>query len=125
MAFIISKESNERGQTKRLYYLVENYREGNKVKRKTLLALKEHRTVAEFLKSVEQEYTRLVNRLHKFKKELDDFIKYDKIPPFSFGSPFHIRKRLDFAIEQTRNEVEVYRKKIDEIKKVCSANKVY
>jgi len=106
MAFIISKKSTLWGKTRKLYYLVENYRDGNKIKRKKLLNLNECKSLAEFFNSTEQEEAELLNRLNKYEKELDDFIKYGKTPPFSFGSPYRIRQRLDMSIEQAKADLK-------------------
>lgn len=117
MAFIVSKKSSRNGRERELYYLVENYRKDNKVRRKTLLKLNEHKTVAELLTSIEQERIDLVDRLHKFEKERDDFINHGKAPPLSFGSPYMIRKRLEWAIKNTKTQLKACEKKIEEIKK--------
>src|SRR3989344_544206 len=115
MAFIVSKKSSRNGKKRKLYYLVENYRKDNKVRRKTLLKLNEHKTVAELLESIEQERIDLVDRLRKFEKERDDFINNGKAPPLSFCSPYQIRKRLDWAVEYTKTDIEAFEKKIIEI----------
>lgn len=119
MAFVISKKSNERGEIKKLYYLVQNYRDGDKIKRRTLLSLKEYKTVAELLEATEQEYEYLVNRLRKFEKEREDFLKYGKTPQFTFGSAYQYKKRMErmgWGIGDTKVEIEACQKRIEEIK---------
>lgn len=117
MAFIIRKISKRNGKIRSLYYLVINYRKGNRIKRKTLLKLNENKTPSELFVSTTKECVNLLNRLHTFEQEREDFIKYGKVPPLFFGSPFQLRKRLDRSIKETEEQMEQCQKKIYKIKK--------
>lgn len=59
MAFIISKTSTGWGKTRRLFYLVENYRVNGKVKRRCLLSLRGFTSVADYLTVLLREEKRL------------------------------------------------------------------
>lgn len=117
MAFIISKKSVRNGNVNELYYLVENHREDKRIKRKTLLALKKYKTVAELLDSTLQEYASITNKLHRFEKDLDDLIRHDKKPRFSFGDSSIIKRSIEKLIEHKKADIEVCQMKIDRIKR--------
>lgn len=105
MAFIISKKSTKYGKVQKLYYLVKNYREGNKIKRKTLLRLNSHASLKELLDSVEQKEVKLINRLNKRINTLDDFAKYGKVP-FPWGSTKTLLiKKLLCDLEKSRTDL--------------------
>lgn len=122
MAFILSKPSRRKGEIRQLYYLVRSYRIGKNSKRKTILILGKYKTVEEYLESVEQEYKDTKDRLRRFKKELDDFKKYGKVPSFVFGSAYNIRKRLEWSVGYTKTDVKTLQKKVKEIKKMSNLN---
>ncbi|HIH13442.1 TPA: hypothetical protein HA242_07000 [Candidatus Woesearchaeota archaeon] len=116
MAFIISKKSRLWGQERRLYYLVESYREGDKVKRKTLLALKEHKSVAELLSHVEQKKARELDRVMQIKGKLDDFLQHGKLPALWLGSPDTLPFRLGKSLERIKASLEQREQEISKIK---------
>jgi len=53
MAFIINKASYRKGKSHTLYYLVENYREKGKVKRRKLLNLHKNKSIQEYVQWLE------------------------------------------------------------------------
>jgi len=106
MAFIISKKSRSNGKERQIYYLVENYREGKAVKRRTLLALVECKSTLELFEAIQRKERRLQDRLNQFQRELEEFITLGKMPPFAFGSAFRARRQLDGAIERAKTDLK-------------------
>lgn len=106
MAFIISKKSTWGGETRLLYYLVENYREGNKIKRKTLLKLNKQNNLSEILQSTKQEEAKLLLELKTCKEKLDSITK-NMNQPYSFylirHLPEAIREKTESLNECRRN----------------------
>lgn len=125
MSFIISKISNANGIPHQLYYLVENYRKDNRIKRRTLLHLHQHRNLEELLKATQQEEGVLIQRLSHFESELEGFIKYGTVPQLlAFRSPIKIKNRLIIDIEETRAEIAECQKRITTIKNyIVKSNK--
>lgn len=115
MAFIISKKSSRWKKERNLYYLVENYRDGSKVKRKTLLALKEYNSVAGLLVFTEQKRIRLSNQLQKRIERLKDYAKTGKtsspLPP-----TIHTGRIMLRFVEETKAEMEQCEVEIEKIK---------
>lgn len=75
MAFIVSKVSKKWGKERKLYYLVKNYREGNKIRRNAILRLGEGSNLSEALLCIQDkendfllDTTRLENRIDCIKK---------------------------------------------------------
>lgn len=122
MAFIIRKKSARHGKERELYYLVANYRTGNKIKRKTLLKLNDSKNPAELLQVMEQEKANLTNRLLRFEKELEIFLTYRKVPVNLFYRyPSEIKKRLINSVEEAKKELEKCQNKVEEIKRYVQA----
>lgn len=115
MAFIISKKSRRWGNERNLYYLVESFRDGNKVRRKTLLALREHKTVVELLTSTEEKYLRLTTQLQKRIERLENYTKSgvtsSPLPPTT-----HTGRMLVGFVEKTKAELEQCQSEIEKIK---------
>ncbi len=116
MPFIISKLSSRNGKSRKLYYLVENYRLGTKTKRRILVKLGENKTLNQYLNFLQEEKTQTLKRLDRFNFDLENFIKNGKVPPLIFGSAFKIRKQLDWGINYTKADIEASEKKIKEAK---------
>lgn len=129
MAFIVSKISRFGDKARRLYYLVSNYREGNKVRRKAILSLEESKNLSEKLqKTIEQEKKALLecseleNRLERVKR--GDFTAY-----LMYCPPYRQVARITEYINDLRSELEKHKSdkvKIEALIKQypnCSANK--
>lgn len=119
MAFVINKQSKRNGQIRKIYYLVENYRKDNKVKRKTLLTLGECKTVAELLVLIEKKEASLMDRLTNNERKLDEFLKTGN-NPFSFGSPTDtqkmIKQNLVKYVERAKKDLQTCQSRKEEIK---------
>lgn len=116
MAFIIHKKSNKWGQETELYYLVENYREGKKVKRRTLLHLFVSKSVEEFLIKTESQEAPLLESLKVSVSKLEAFIKSGR-PSISYY--WTSEKREAYLTEQVREaklKLDKCRELIDKIK---------
>lgn len=116
MAFVISKKSTYRGQETHIYYLVENYRVGNKVKRRTLVALGFQKTLENYLRVVSRYENRSLEDLAKAKKELYELIEYGRLPKNYRGLPYRAKQRITEAIVFYTEDLEKWqsRKKIAE-----------
>ena len=104
-----------------IYYLVENHREGKKVKRKTLLALGVYKTVAELLEASKNKETGLLNALVKHERNLERFItkgEYDDYPLAKFDSYSMRKKYFIKNVERTKKDLALCQKKIEHIKLV-------
>ena len=88
MAFIISKISKTRNNSKILYYLVENYRDGKKIKRRKISTLGEYCNLTDLLENLQKEENsclakimELEGRLIRIKNgDLKAFLPY--CPPY-------------------------------------------
>jgi hypothetical protein len=65
MAFIIKKQSKVNGTVHYLHYLVVGYREGNKVKQRTVFRLGEYPTFDTYLKAKNEEQQRVKNEISR------------------------------------------------------------
>lgn len=65
MAYVIKKQSSPKGKLRNHYYLVVGYREGGKVKQKTLFRLGEYPTFDVYLKAIEQKQQRVRNEIDR------------------------------------------------------------
>ncbi len=95
MAFIISKKSRQYGRMRLLYYLVENYRKDNKVKRRTLLHLHSHKSVAQLLNATEQEEAKQRDYVVSLERALNDLAETGKLPPLSYWPASRIKRNLE------------------------------
>ncbi len=112
MAFVISKKSQKYGKLRELYYLVESYRVGNNVKRKTLLKLNEHKTLAELLAAAELQETVWQERLQIRKQQLDDFLNNHVSELIPYRNSYKVKGPLiqrvqlaEYELNQVRNEI--------------------
>lgn len=119
MAFIISKKSTTKGEERLLYYLVENYRDNDKVKRRKLLALGDCKNVPEFLERMERRQVGILNRLEMNENRLKNFLATGK-NPFPFASltdtQENINYRLVESIERTKIELQEHQIRKERIK---------
>jgi len=107
MAFIISKSSNRHGKNRKLYYLVENYRDGNKVKRETLLKLNECKNLSELLEFVEREEADAIRRFNRNKADLEAFILHRKVPVLmGYRHTSQIKRNLTMWVDLAKADVE-------------------
>lgn len=117
MAFVISKKSANTGNTRNLYYLVENYRDGDKIKRDTLLKLHEFKNLEEYLHYMEQEEIRYQKILDLFVKQLEDFLTKNLVPRIvMYRFPSEIRRKLIKRIKGAEDNLEECRSEIKAIK---------
>ena len=71
MAFILGKDSVRNGEKRKLYYLVESYREGGKIKRRTIYKLRERESLTE----EKQEIVELIKEEERMINELVDEVR--------------------------------------------------
>lgn len=114
MAFVIHKKSKKYGKERKLYYLVENYREQGKIKRKTLLKLNDCKNVAELFHRTKQEQDRWVEQLEERKRRLDAIIskKHQQLAPYHDSSEVKARFRqkvwsAEFRIKESGNKMNI------------------
>ena len=105
MAFIVNKKSVADGQEKLLYYLVENYREGNKVKRKTIFRLRSNATLDEFLAVMQRREIGILGRLAHVEEQFSKAVAAYKQKP---NSPLleSIKSGLTRSVEKVRAELQ-------------------
>jgi len=70
MAFVISKKSKKRNRDTTLYYLVESYREGKKIKRRTILALGDAQNIAGHLENLENKKLVYEKEIARFESDI-------------------------------------------------------
>jgi hypothetical protein len=80
MSFIISKTSTSHGESRKLYYLVQNYREDNKIKRRTLLKLNENVDLSAFFEKTLQEERNILDNLSKAKESFKKLLENEDQP---------------------------------------------
>jgi len=116
MPFIIAKDAPTKwNQSRRLYYLVENYRIGTKIKRKTILVLGEARTLEEYLHATQQEGMKVRKRLTATEVTFDRFCKLGVVPALHNPRyPTRFRKKFLKFIEDDKKTLEEYGEKIKE-----------
>ncbi len=114
MAFVINKKSKKYGKERKLYYLVENYREAGKIKRKTLLKLNDCKNVAELFQRTIQEQDRWVKQLEERKKRFDAITskKYPQLSPYYDSSELKARFRqkvwgAEFHIKELEKKINL------------------
>jgi hypothetical protein len=124
MEFIIHKKSNKWGQETELYYLVENYREGKKVKRRTLLHLFGIKSVEEFLIKTEKQEASLLENLMVSVGRLEAFIRSGR-PSISYY--WTSEKREAYLAKQVREaklRLDKCREMIEKIKGYVVSNTI-
>lgn len=116
MAFIISKLSKRHDKVRRLFYLVANYRDGNKVKRETLLKLNECKTLSELMEFAEKKEMSAIERLQRNEEALDAFVHHGKVPVLmTQRHPNQIWKNLMWWVDKEKSEIvkwQNYKKQI-------------
>lgn len=123
MPFIIAKDAPTKwNQSRKLYYFVENYRFGTKIKRKTILALGEARTLEEYLHVTQQEEMRVKKRLAETEATFDRFCKYGVVPALHNPRyPTLFRRKFLKFIEEDKKILEEYGEKIKEIQLIIDS----
>lgn len=113
MAFIISKTSQRHGNQRKLYYVVENYRIGKKIKRRTLLRLNEQNDPIDFILQLKNKITQLSAELETCKKKLEELLKNDNQPFF-----YLLKRQLEGAIRSKPQLITECQNKIEILEKV-------
>lgn len=85
MAFIISKNSKKWGKDRKVYYLVENYRDKGKVKRRTLLKLHEEGSIEVILEKLTINEKTLKENLKAYENKLLEIEKNKDDPKYFFA----------------------------------------
>lgn len=116
MVFIISKISTKYGKEHKLYYLVNNYRVGNKIKRQTLLRLRNYSSLNDLLKATEQNKIRLINKLNKRIQTSVGFEKYEKVPFIWGGTKPLLKKKLCSEVKKAQADLNECQREIIKIK---------
>jgi len=129
MAFIINKKSKTRNGLKTLFYLVENYREDNRIRRRTVMTLGENNNLTGLLKSIQDEEEVCLSKI----KELEDRLYRVKNGDFKaflpFCPPYRQVTRITEWIKDLINKSEKLNADKEKIGKLiqkypkCSANK--
>lgn len=94
MAFIIRKKSHRYGTTQTLYYLVNNYRIGNKIKRKTLVRLGICSNIYEYSRLIEEKEVSLLKKLAMSDITLERCEKYNKKPDLWYSTKALLIRKL-------------------------------
>lgn len=81
MAFIITKKSNYGGEERLLYYFVENYRQGNKVKRKTIFKLGQCTNIYDYYEVILKREESLLSVVTKYEGKLNRLLEKGKQYP--------------------------------------------
>lgn len=120
MGFIISKslkyQSKHFGsREKTYYYLVEGYREGKRVKRKTIYALGESKNLTKALEALDKNIQASIDTIKKYEQGIEE-IKQGRAKPFS--PPWSQYRRLLKWIEDEKvkiQEIEKEKGKVEEL----------
>lgn len=113
MAFIISKKSIRDGKERELYYLVQNYREGKRIKRRTLLKLEEQNNLTELLERFKAEKQKLLNDVDTCKKQLEKLLLNENQPYF-----YYLKRKIPETIELKHRQITECQRKIDILQNV-------
>lgn len=130
MAFIVSKKSKLSGSERKLYYLVRNHREGNKMKREAIVRLGESPNLTEALLCIQEQGKGLLVRLSELENRLERVKKGDLTAFYRFCPPYRQVTRITEYLNNTKNELSEL--KVEEAKLIelinlypkCSANKM-
>lgn len=123
MSFVINKKSKRGGKIRNLYYLVESYRDGKKVKRRTLLKLGEEPDVFGVLDKLSRNEKILKKNLVTYANELKKIGKSQDIKKIM------LRIRLDSMKRSMLKRLKRTGETISEIERIlkdhpyCSAKK--
>ena len=97
MSFIISKNSKRHGVDRKVYYLVENYRDKGKVKRRTLLKLHEEGNIQVILEKLTRNEKVLRGNVRICENKLIKLERKNEDPNFYFaklGVDIKMRKTM-------------------------------
>ena len=100
MSFVINKKSKKRGKDITLHYLVENYREGKKIKRRTIRSLGESGSISDYLGNLELKHKQYEVEIAKYEAKIKD-------KNFSWlgGPPWRQIQRMQRWIEDCREKI--------------------
>lgn len=70
MAYILAKKSTLNGVRRNLYYLVESYREGGKVKRKTIIQLGETNNIDSALEIINRKKEEILQEIQDCREKI-------------------------------------------------------
>lgn len=120
MGFIINKlikyQSKRFGDRDKIYYyLVEGYREGKKVKRKTIYSLGESQNLTEALEVLDKNVQASIDTIKKYEQGIED-TKQGRARPFS--SPGSQRRRLLKWIEEEKVKIQELEKEKGKVKEL-------
>lgn len=120
MGFIINKpikyQSKHFGsRDKTYYYLVEGYRRGKEVKRKTIYALRESKNLTEALRALDNKMQTSLNTIKKYEQGIED-IKQGRAKPFSL--PWRQYKTLRKWIEEEKVKIQELEKEKGKVKEL-------
>lgn len=120
MGFIINKpikyQSKHFGsRDKTYYYLVEGYREGKRVKRKTIYALGESKNLTKTLEVLDKNIQASMDTIKKYEQGIED-TKQGRAKPFS--SPWSQRRRLLKWIEEEKAKIQEIEKEKGKVKEL-------
>lgn len=120
MGFIINKpikyQSKHFGsRDKTYYYLVEGYREGKSVKRKTIYALGESINLTKALEVLDKNVQASMDTIKKYEQGIED-TKQGRAKPFS--SPWSQRRRLLKWIKEERVKIQELEKEKGKVKEL-------
>ncbi|SRR6266702_4722104 len=88
--FVINKKSERWGEIRSLYYLVENYREDGKIKRRTLFSLGEYKSPQEMFAFLERREATLIFILNESEKKIKNQLQ-KKSEVFSLDTILNIK----------------------------------
>jgi hypothetical protein len=122
MGFIITKRIKYQGKhvgskDKTYYYLVEGYREGKKVKRKTIYSLRESKNLTEALKALDKDVQASVDTIKKYEQDIED-IKQGR--GRFFGLPWRQYRRLLKWIEDEKVKIQETEEEKVKVKELIS-----
>lgn len=105
MAFIVSKISKFGDKVRKLYYLVENYREGNKVRRRAILRLGESPSLTEALQCIQAKEKTVLHKSSELENRLERVKKGDLTAFFRFCPFYRQVTRITEYLNNTKCEL--------------------
>ena len=110
MAFIISKKTKRRGKEFLFYYFVENYREGNKIKRGTIFKLRLSPSLYDYLGVLKKREAWFLSILAYDAKKLKELMERGKLHPDSIY--------INRGIERLGKKVQSIKTTLEECKQI-------
>ena len=104
MSFIITKKSNLRGKENLLYYFVENYREGKKIKRRTIFKLRNSTNLYDFYEIILKREQWLLGIVAGFEKQLNEVIEKSRQYP-NFAHLNKAKKHYEELVEEYNSKL--------------------